>query len=62
MLWYVESEGFEGFEDQDVQEFEQQQSLVEGKSPLMHTHLSYITCIKLITFIFIACINLTGTY
>jgi hypothetical protein len=45
MLWNVESDTFEGFEDQDMQEFEQQQSLVEGKSPLMHTRLSYITCI-----------------
>jgi hypothetical protein len=44
ILWNVESESFEGFEDQDVLEFEQQ-SLVEGKSPLMHAHLSYITCI-----------------
>jgi hypothetical protein len=34
----------EGFEDKDVQEFEQQ-SCVEGKSSLMHTRLSYITCI-----------------
>ena len=61
MLWYIESEAFEGFEDQDAPEFEQP-SLVEGKSPLMHTHLSYITCIKFIVFIFIACINLMGTY
>jgi hypothetical protein len=45
MMWYVESEMFERFEDPDVQEFEQQQSLVEGKSPLTHTRLSYITCI-----------------
>jgi hypothetical protein len=40
----VESDSFKGFEDQDVQEFEQQ-SFVEGKSFLMHTRLSYITCI-----------------
>jgi hypothetical protein len=33
----VESETFKGFEDKEVQEFEQQHSLVEGKSPLMHT-------------------------
>jgi hypothetical protein len=44
ILWNVESEAFEGFEDQDALEFEQQ-SLVDGKSPLMHAHLSYITCI-----------------
>jgi hypothetical protein len=35
---------FEGFEDQDATEFEKL-SLVEGKSPLMHVHLSYIICI-----------------
>jgi hypothetical protein len=44
MVWYVESKVFEGFEDQDAPEFEQQQGLVEGKSPLMHIYLSYITC------------------
>ena len=38
MLWSVESEAFEGFEDQDAPEFEQP-SLVEGKSSLMHTRL-----------------------
>jgi hypothetical protein len=44
LLWSVESEAFESFEDQDAPEFEQS-SLVEGKSSLMHAHLSYITCI-----------------
>jgi hypothetical protein len=44
LLWNVESEAFEGFEDQDMPEIEKP-SLVEGKSPLMHAHLSYITCI-----------------
>jgi hypothetical protein len=44
LLWNVESEVFQGFVDQDAPEFEQP-SLVEGKSPLMHTHLSYKTCI-----------------
>jgi hypothetical protein len=44
LLWSVESEAFEGFEFQDAPEFEQPR-LVEGKSPLMHAHLSYITCI-----------------
>jgi hypothetical protein len=34
-LWTVESEAFEGFEDQDMPEFEQQ-SFVEGKSSLIH--------------------------
>jgi hypothetical protein len=60
MLWNVESEVFEEFEDQDAPEFEQP-SLVEGKSPLMHTHLSYITCIYFIVLTF-ACINFDGTY
>jgi hypothetical protein len=40
----VESEAFKGFEDQDAPEFEQP-SLIEGKSPLMHANLSYITFI-----------------
>jgi hypothetical protein len=44
VLWTVESDSFEGFEDQVVQEFEQQ-GFVEGKYSLMHTRLSYITCI-----------------
>jgi hypothetical protein len=44
LLWSLESEAFEGFEDQDAPEFEQP-SLVEGKSSLMHVYLSYITCI-----------------
>jgi hypothetical protein len=43
-LWTVESDSFEGFEDQVVQEFEQQ-GFVEGKYCLMRTRLSYITCI-----------------
>jgi hypothetical protein len=60
-LWIVESDSFEGFEDQVVQEFEQQ-SFVEGKSSLMHARLYYITCIKFIVFTFPDCINLTGTY
>jgi hypothetical protein len=34
-LWIIESDSFEGFEDQAVQEFEQQ-GFVEGKSSLMH--------------------------
>jgi hypothetical protein len=38
-LWSVESKAFEGFEDQEAPEFEQP-SLVEGKSSLMHAHLS----------------------
>jgi hypothetical protein len=43
-LWNVESEAFEGFENQDALEFEQP-SFVEAKSSLMHARLSYITCI-----------------
>jgi hypothetical protein len=58
-LWSVDSEAFEGFEDQDALEFEQP-SLVEGKSPLMHAHLSYITCIYFTVFTFLACINFDG--
>jgi hypothetical protein len=57
----VESEAFKGFEDQDAPEFEQP-SLIEGKSPLMHANLSYITCIQFTVFTFIACINFDGTY
>jgi hypothetical protein len=60
MLWYVESEAFEGFEDQNAPKFEQQQGLVEGKSPLMHTRLSYITCTEFIVISFIICINFDG--
>jgi hypothetical protein len=55
-LWSVESEAFEGFEDQDTPEFEQP-SLDEGKSSLMHAHLSYISCIRFTVFIFLACIS-----
>jgi hypothetical protein len=57
MLYYVESEAFEGFEDHDALEFEQQQGLVEGKSPLMHTHLSYVNALNSSYLFFIACIN-----
>jgi hypothetical protein len=51
---------FGAFEEQEVQEFEQQQRLVKGKSSLMHTHsipynMHLIHCVY-----FIACINLDG--
>jgi hypothetical protein len=43
-LWSIESEAFEGLEDQDAPEFEQP-SFVEGKSSLMHANLPYKKCI-----------------
>jgi hypothetical protein len=53
----VESEAFEGFEEQGIQEFEKQQSFVEGKSPLMHTRLIPYNMHLIHHIYFIACIN-----
>jgi hypothetical protein len=60
-LWSLESEAFEGFEDQDALEFEQP-SLVEGKSSLMHADLSYITSFNSLYLFFLLALTLTGTY
>jgi hypothetical protein len=47
LLRSVECEAFDGFEDQDVPEFEQS-SLVEGKYSLLHAH----TCCHTLKFQF----------
>jgi hypothetical protein len=58
-LWNVESEAFEGFEDQDAPEFEQP-SLVEGKSSMMHAACPTQHAFKFTVFTFLACINFDG--
>jgi hypothetical protein len=60
-MWCIENETFRGFEEQEVQQFEQQQqSLVEGKSPFMHTHSILYNMHLIHCIYFIACINLDG--
>jgi hypothetical protein len=51
---------FEGFEGQEVQEFEQQQSFMEGKFPLMHSRFILYNMHLIQCIYFIACINLDG--
>jgi hypothetical protein len=59
MMWCVEDESYvEYAEVEDFQDLEQQQALVEGKS-LLHSCLSYTTCILITLFIYLwVCINM----
>jgi hypothetical protein len=52
-VWYIENDPFEEFTTlEDLEDFEQEQAFLEGKS-LLHSLLPIITCILITSFIYL---------